>query len=433
MAHTRPREGLAIMRAYSLSHLTDPELKRDLTSAIAQDRTSTACVLAHIAEFDVRRLYLSEAYPSMFDYCVHKLRLSEDAAYKRIRAARAARQFPVIFEAVADGRLHLSAVVLLTPYLTPESAYGLLAAAAHKTKAEIEELLARRFPRTEAMGLVVTLPAPSPRVDGQLAPGPVGHPNSETPQLSPAQVGTRSKLAPVAAERFLIEATVGRSAQEKLRYIQDLLGHELPSGDLAQVLEQAFDALIEKLEKRKFAATSRPRRIVRPSANPRHIPAQVKCAVWARDGGQCTFVSEAGRRCEERKLLEFDHVEEVARGGEASLGGIRLRCRAHNQYGAECTFGAAFMRAKREAAQCAAEARRKEAEARARAAAEEVIAPLRSLGFRTDEARSAAALCESIPDASLEERVRRALTYFHPPRTSLRSAPWGAGVEANSS
>ncbi len=83
------------------------------------------------------------------------------------------------------------------------------------------------------------------------------------------------------------------------------------------------------------------------------------------------------------------------------------------------------MREKREAAQRAAEARRHETEARARAqaAADEVIAPLRSLGFRVDEARQAAALCESIPEASLEERVRRALSYFHLPRTSAHGAP----------
>jgi DNA-directed RNA polymerase specialized sigma54-like protein len=162
---------------------------------------------------------------------------------------------------------------------------------------------------------------------------------------------------------------------------------------------------------------------VRPSRNPRYIPAHVKRAVWERDGGQCTFVSETGRRCQERKRLEFDHVEEVARGGRASVNGIRLRCRAHNQYGAECTFGAGFMREKCEAARRAAEARRQqgaaraEVRARARSAAEEVIAPLRSLGFRAEEARQAAALCEAIPEASLEQRVRRALTYFHPPRT----------------
>jgi hypothetical protein len=64
-------------------------------------------------------------------------------------------------------------------------------------------------------------------------------------------------------------------------------------------------------------------------------------------------------------MLEFDHIEEVARGGEASVNGIRLRCRAHNQYAAECTFGAGFMREKREAAQRTAEARRREREARA--------------------------------------------------------------------
>jgi hypothetical protein len=71
---------------------------------------------------------------------------------------------------VADGRLHLSAVVLLAPYLTPENAEGLLAEAAHRTKSEIEELLARRIPRSEAMGLVVALPASPLRADDQLAP-----------------------------------------------------------------------------------------------------------------------------------------------------------------------------------------------------------------------------------------------------------------------
>ena len=39
---------------------------------------------------------------------------------------------------------------------------------------------------------------------------------------------------------------------------------------------------------------------------------------------------------------------------------------------------------------------------------------LRGLGFRADEARAAAALCENIPDAPLEQRVRVALSYFRP-------------------
>jgi hypothetical protein len=61
-------------------------------------------------------------------------------------------------------------------------------------------------------------------------------------------------------------------------------------------------------------------------------------------------VSAAGHRCESRTRLEFDHVTEFVRGGEATTDGIRLRCRAHNQYTAEQTFGAAFMREKRDRA-----------------------------------------------------------------------------------
>ena len=189
------------MCTYSLSHLSDGALLRDLAALVAQDRSTTARLLAHIAECDARRLYLPAAYPSMFAYCVHELRLSEDAAYKRIQAARVARQFPVIFEALADGRLHLTAVGLLAPYLTPENAVELLASAAHQTKSGIEELLARRFPRSETLGLLAALPSSSPARDPQLAPAQVGEPGGpECPgtsdrELSPGTVGRRGELS----------------------------------------------------------------------------------------------------------------------------------------------------------------------------------------------------------------------------------------------
>ena len=67
-----------------------------------------------------------------------------------------------------------------------------------------------------------------------------------------------------------------------------------------------------------------------------------------RDGGQCTFVSEDGRRCSARSFLEYDHILEFARGGEATVQNLRLLCRAHNRYAAERTFGAGFMHEKRQ-------------------------------------------------------------------------------------
>src|SRR6266850_3955373 len=173
------------MTTYSLSHLSDRWLSRELAASAAQDRTSTATLLAHIAEFDARRLYLPAAYPSMHVYCVHELHLSEDSAFKRIRAARTAREYPAVFTAIAEGRLHLTAVVLIGPHLTPETADELLAAAAHKSKPEIEQLIAQRFPRREDPAGVLALSSTSPSTE-QLVPEPV---ESITTKLAPEAVG----------------------------------------------------------------------------------------------------------------------------------------------------------------------------------------------------------------------------------------------------
>ena len=106
----------------------------------------------------------------------------------------------------------------------------------------------------------------------------------------------------------------------------------------------------------------------------------------------------------------------MAREGRATVERMRLRCRAHNQYTAERTFGAGFMNQKRQQARDAAAARERAATAeRAQEAAAEVIPWLRQLGFRADEARRAAAACESLPGAPLEERVRVALSCFGKP------------------
>ncbi len=408
------------MCKYSLSHLSDSVLLRDLAALVAHDRATTAVLLAHIAEVDERRLYLPAAYPSMYAYCVGELRLCEQAAFKRIRAARTARRFPAIFPALAEGRLHLSGVVMLTPHLTPENADELLAAAANRNRAELEQLLAERFPRPQLPARLQALPtAPSPALlTGQLSPGTVDS------QLAPGRVESpapRANLAPLAPRRFGLQVTIGEDTYEKVRYAQALLGHQPRAAELAAMVDRAFDLLVGHLEKGKFAATSRPRPGTRRATGRRTIPARVKRAVWERDGGQCTFTSETGRRCPARTRLEYDHADPVARGGTATVERMRLRCRAHNQYAAECTFGAGFMSQKRREAQLAPG----RVEARARAAAvapsasiepeRDVIPWLRQLGFRADEARRAAAQCESIPEASLEQRVRLALSFLQPP------------------
>ena len=425
MSRTRPR-GVTSVSTYSLSHLSDHVLLRDLTALVARDRTITAALLAHMAEVDARRLYLPAGYPSMSAYCVKEFGMSEDAAYKRIGAARTARQYPKILEAVADGRLNLNAVVLLKPHLTLENADDLLAAASHKTRFEIEQLLAERFPRSEMLPMVQALPAANP----QPAPGPVEPPPDVQLAARPvAPPVPRGKATAIAPQRFALQLTMSQGTHDKLRYAQDLLSHQIPNGDIAKVLDRALDALILQLEKRKFAATKKPKAPKGRSSNPRTITAQVRRAVMKRDGGQCTFVSESGRRCSAREQLEFDHVDPVARGGEATVNGIRLLCRAHNHYAAEWAFGAEFMSRKRQEARAAAAARAAaiSRSAAAKERAKEVIPWLERLGISAHEARRAAALCETIPDAPIEDRVRVALSCFGPRTPSRGRVAQSAG------
>ena len=384
------------MRARTLKHLSDRDLLHDYTELLARDRAITAELLAALAEVDARRLYVPAGYPSMYLFCVQELHMSEDEAYLRIRAARAARRFPAIFELLADGRLHLSGVVLLAPFVTTENAAELLEAATHRSKAEIRALLAERFPRPDLPARVEPVLVAGLVTDRELGPDPVGSIALEpaaapASELVPDRVGTqgvgtpgsqlvperveeirtsisqlvpdpvvasapRPKLTPLAPERFAVQLTIGRATHDKLCHARALLSHRMPSGDLAAVLDLALDALISQIEKRKFAATCTPRPRTGRSSNPRHIPAHVKRAVWERDGARCTFVSETGQRCPARNFLEYDHVDPVARGGQATVDGVRLRCRAHNQYEAERVFGAGFMGEKREAAARRAEA-----------------------------------------------------------------------------
>ena len=407
------------MQSYSLSHVQDAVLLRDLAGLVARDRATTASLLAHIAEVDARRLFVPAGYPSMHAYCVDELRLSEDAASKRIQAARAARRFPSLFSALAEGRLHLTAVWLLAPHLTPESADELIQAATHKRKFEIEELLARRFTPLEAPASVRPVPAvtsdlpehapeqPSTLVGepGEHAPGHVEYPHVELPQRN-------------HSERFLVQVTIEKGTHQKLRHAQALLSHAVPTGDVAQVLDRALDALIAQLEKRKFGgATTRQAQQRTTAVRKRCIPSHIRRAVWERDQGRCTFVSANGTRCKARRLLEFDHIDPVARGGQATLDRMRLRCRAHNQYEAERAFGADFMRRKRhEARVAAAESRaRVAAEAQARAAKEQfqdVLTGLRNLGCRSDEARRAAEFSMTLQHTALDGRMRAALKFL---------------------
>ncbi len=427
------------MTSYSRSTVTDQILLRDLASHLSENRASTATLLADLGEVEERKLYVPAAYASMHLYCVHELHMSEETAWKRLRAARAAREFPAIFPALADGRLHLTAIVLLAPHLTAGTADELLAAATHKSKSEIERLLAERFPKPDVPTSLRPL-APAGATDEpalqsmdapefQLSPGTVVPSIDQNSAMRMESLPARTRPVPLSSGKYAVQFTMDEKMHADLLAVQAMLGHVLPSGDVAEVFRRALRELRGKLEQQKLAKCDRPR-AQKVVAKGRQIPAAVKRAVFERDGLQCTFVSDKGKRCESRTRLELDHIEPIARGGESTTDNLRLRCRVHNQFEAECTFTPEFMAGKREqarewAAQAKANATEKAsaeakaiaeekasaaAEAKAQAAAEaaskkEVLPWLRALGCNAEQARRAAERCAGMVGAPLERRV----------------------------
>jgi hypothetical protein len=365
---------------HSLRALSDDDLLRRLSQLLHESRRNEADLVAHIGEVDERGLYARKATSSMFAYCTQVLHLSEPEAYLRITAARAARQHPVLLTMLADGRLHLSGIVLLAPHLTDASRDAVLARATHRSKRQIEELVAELSPRSDAperirklpeprvhvgsAGVALTRPEPPASVavftgcgnaapssaSTEVAPGelrPDGVERCPATSAASATVERRlpvpsASVEPIAPGRYKVQFTASAELRDKLERLQALLQTPHSDASLAVVIEAAVSEKLERLEATRLACSRKRRGVVseretRPKS--RHIPAAVRRAVWERDQRQCRFLDREGRRCTERRWLELHHLRPFGVGGDHAVENIRLMCRAHNRYLAEIDFG----------------------------------------------------------------------------------------------
>lgn len=306
----------------SLETLSDEALMRRFGELVEQDRRRTAALLRHIEVIDRRKIWAKLGYPSMFALCVNRYHMSESTAGKRIGAARAARRFPILFSMIASGEIHLSGLHRLKAQLTTENHKKILQQAKHKTMREVEELVARLAPQPDVPTTLRALPR------RRTAPDPV----------------------PLAPGRYKLQLTLGQSAHDKLRQLQDLLAHQIQNTDPAVIVELALDALLTEVQKRKIGSTDRPRSAKptrRSGRRVRAIPVTFRREVWKRDQGRCTFEGEDGHRCNETRGLEFAHLKPWGQGGEHSVENLALRCRAHNALEADRDYGASTMAGKR--------------------------------------------------------------------------------------
>jgi len=354
-----------VMPTYTLASLPDHVVKQRVDAHAIQQRTDAPLFIAELAEFDARKLWAPAGFHSTHDYCVRKHQLDHYLACRWIAIARLGYRYPVIFPALADGRLSQTTILLIKPHLISHTAPGLIQEAMGKSKRQIEKMLAAKFPQpdvptllqpwTQPQPLETTEPAPCALVNAPakatlsinlVAPVHVV-PTMPVPQTIPmVPLAPRARLAPLSPDRNALQVTIDDETVELLEHARDLLSHAAPNADAGTVLKRALQCLVTELQRRKFSQVEKPRVALGAKDSPR-VTAEVKRQVHERDGDACSFEAPDGNRCDSRYQLEWDHRLPIALGGKSTTDNVRQLCRAHNQYEAERRFGKEFMARKR--------------------------------------------------------------------------------------
>jgi len=165
-------------------------------------------------------------------------------------------------------------------------------------------------------------------------------------QAYPSPPPPRDEIEPLDADLRRLHVTVPRRLLEKLEAARDARSHARPNASTAALLEEALDLLLSREARRRGLTARRRRRApeapARP-ADPDHVPAEIRAAVWTRDEGRCQWPLHVGGICGATCRVEVDHVHPKARGGPPSLANLRLLCKPHNLEAARQAFGEAWM------------------------------------------------------------------------------------------
>src|SRR4051794_30432339 len=146
----------------ALASISNEDLFVAVQRVTARSNVALADLLAHLGEVERRGIHRLRACASLYAYCIYELRMSEDAAFRRSKAARLVREYPELGDAIAKGEIHLTGVLMIGPHLGGERHAEILRRARFRSKRELLRLLAEIDPKPGVPALVEPIgPAPA--------------------------------------------------------------------------------------------------------------------------------------------------------------------------------------------------------------------------------------------------------------------------------
>ena len=98
-----PFGGVKLIYHMDFSEISDEALLGRVEALARTERISLVDFLIHLGELDSRPACQNKGFSSVFAYLTRRLGYSECDAMRRVRAARAARQYPSVLRMLAKG------------------------------------------------------------------------------------------------------------------------------------------------------------------------------------------------------------------------------------------------------------------------------------------------------------------------------------------
>ena len=234
--------------------------------------------------------------------------MSDTTAYSRIKVLKILEEVPEVLEGLKSGEPNISNIALAHSFiekhqkltgeeLSQENKAEIFESLKDKTTTEAKEFFARCNPET-------ALP--------------------------------HDEIRLLTETHYQIRSTVTNKLIEKMDYLKSLISHEHINPSHEELLSLAFDALIEKAEKKRGVNQKSPESGEMTTQSltdgTRYIPRDVKRYVLKRAQNQCEHIHTNGERCESRFQLQFDHIVAFSKGGKATIENMQLLCRVHNAF-----------------------------------------------------------------------------------------------------
>ncbi|MEI8346203.1 MAG: hypothetical protein WCG27_01960 [Pseudomonadota bacterium] len=286
-----------------IKKLTNKQLLAQTELAVKKEKELTSIVLKHLLEIEHRRLFCELGYSSLFAYCVFHLKYSESETKIRITAMRFMRGSPMIEKAIADGKVTLTTASLLGGHCQrqkKETGIPVTLLAKEKLVEELQNKSTREVERHLFSG------DQSPKKKIEL--------DGETLELLDQLRQLKGSFSDSELIKLALKKTIQATKEENQKRVEKV--------------KKA--SLTDKGEAVKSSSPQRPSR---------YIPQKTKDQIWARAQGQCEFKSADGRRCSEKRGLEYHHCRPFAWGALPEIDGLSLYCKSHNQFAAIKDFG----------------------------------------------------------------------------------------------